>query len=79
MYIIYLSNEMGKKDNMRGQSITLSLFRQEFNEFNDTGTRCLDSIYHMALKFIKNGIFRSKNVIILSIECNVKMEGIHVT
>ena len=29
-------------------------FHKEFNEFNNTGARMLDSIYHMTLKLIKN-------------------------
>ena len=32
----------------------LSLFRNEFNEFNNTGARMLDSIYRMALKLLEN-------------------------
>ena len=34
----------------------LSLFRNEFNKFNNTGAQLLDSIYHMTLKLIKNHI-----------------------
>ena len=32
----------------------LSLFRNEFDKFNYTGARMLGSIYHMALKILKN-------------------------
>ena len=35
---------------MRGLSSILSLFRNEFNKFNNTGARMLDSIDHMTLK-----------------------------
>ena len=35
---------------MRGLSSILSLFRNEFNKFNDTGSRMLDSIYHNVFK-----------------------------
>ena len=35
---------------MRGLPSILSLFRSEFNKFNDTGARMLDSIYHMILR-----------------------------
>ena len=43
----YLLNELRKRDKMRGlPSIFLSLFRNEFNRFNNTGARMLDSIYH---------------------------------
>ena len=31
-----LLNEMGKRDKMRGLSSILSLFRNEFNKFNNT-------------------------------------------
>ena len=30
----------------------LSLFRNEFNKFNNTGARMLDSIYHMTLRLL---------------------------
>ena len=45
---------------MRGLSIILSLFGNEFNKFNNTGARMLDSIYHMTLKLITNRIFGVK-------------------
>ena len=32
---------------MRGFSSILSLFRNEFNKFNNTRARMLDSLYHM--------------------------------
>ena len=44
-----LLNELGKRDNMRGLPSILSLFRNEFNKFNNTEARTLDSIYHMTL------------------------------
>ena len=45
-----LLNELWKRDKMRGMpSILLVLFRNEFNKFNNTGVRMLDSIYHMPL------------------------------
>ena len=42
--------ELRKRDKMRGLPSFLSLFRNEFNELNNTGPRMLDSIYHMTLK-----------------------------
>ena len=42
-------NELRKRDKMRGLPSILSLFRNEFNKFNNTGARMLDSIYHMTL------------------------------
>ena len=37
-------NELGKRDKMRGVPSILSLFRNEFNKFNNTGARMLDSV-----------------------------------
>ena len=39
---------------MRGLLSILSLFRNEFNKFNNTGARMLDSIYPMALYYLKS-------------------------
>ena len=52
-------NALGKGDKIRGLPSILSLFRNEFNKFNNTltGARILDSIYHMTLKLLKNRIF----------------------
>ena len=44
-----LLNELGKRDKMRGLPSILSLFRNEFNRFNNTRGRMLDSIYHMTI------------------------------
>ena len=35
-------------------------FPNEFNKFNNTGARMLDSIYHMTLKLLKNQILAWK-------------------
>ena len=48
--LLNLLNELGKRDKMRGLPSILSLFRNEFNKFNNTRARMLDSIYHMALR-----------------------------
>ena len=48
--LLNLLNELGKRDKMRGLPSILSLFRNEFNKFNNTGARMLDSIYHMTLR-----------------------------
>ena len=37
-----LLNELRKSDKMRGLSGILSLFRNEFNKFNNAGTRMLE-------------------------------------
>ena len=51
--LLNLFNVLGKGDKMRGSPSILSLFRKEFNNFNITGARMLDYIYHMTLKLIK--------------------------
>ena len=48
--LLNLLNELGKRDKMRGLPSILSLLRNEFNKFNNTGARMLDSIYHMTLR-----------------------------
>ena len=45
--LLNLLNELGKRDKMRGLPSILSLFRIEFNKFNNTRARMLDSIYHI--------------------------------
>ena len=48
-----LLNELGKRDKMRGLSSILSLFFQnEFNKFNNTRARMLDTIYHLTLRIL---------------------------
>ena len=47
--VLNLLNELMKNDKMRGFLSILSLFDNEFNKFNNTGTRMVDSIYHMTL------------------------------
>ena len=44
---------------MRGLPSTLSPFRNEFNKFNNTGARMLDSIYHMTLKWLKIAVLKT--------------------
>ena len=60
--LLNLLNELGKRDKMRGLPSILSLFRNEFNKFNNTRARMLDSIYHMTLILLN-----VKNVIIASL------------
>ena len=43
--LLNLSNELGKSDKMRGLPSFLLLFCNEFDKFNYTGARMLDSIY----------------------------------
>ena len=50
--LLILLNELGKRDKMRGLPSILSLFRNEFNKFNKTRERMLDSIHHMTLRIL---------------------------
>ena len=72
--LLNLLNELGKRDKMRGLPSILSLFRNEFNKFNNTRARMLDSIYHMT-NTLKSDFCR-KNVIILCYVRNVVMDVI---
>ena len=72
--LLNLLNELGKRDKMRGLPSILSLFRNEFNKFNNTRARMLDSIYHMT-NTLKSHFWR-KNVMILSL-CTQPCYGRH--
>ena len=50
--LLNLLNELGKRDKTRDFPSILSLFRYEFNKFNNTRARMLDSIFHMMLKLL---------------------------
>ena len=63
--LLNLLNELGKRDKMRGLPSIFSLFRNEFNKFNNTRARMLDSIYHMT-NSMKSHFWR-KNVMIFVI------------
>ena len=45
--LLNLLNELRKRNKIRGLHSILSLFRNEFNKFNNTRTRMLYSFYHM--------------------------------
>ena len=63
--LLNLINELGKRDKMRGLPSILSLFRNEFNKFNNTRARMLDSIHHMT-NTLKSHCWRKK-VMVLSL------------
>ena len=50
--LLNLLNELGKRYKMLGLPSILFLFRNEFNKFNNTRARMLDSIYHMTLRLL---------------------------
>ena len=70
--LLNLLNELRKRDKMRGLPSILSLYRNEFNKFNNTRARMLDSIYKITLK----SQFCRKNVIIFSL-CTQRFYGRH--
>ena len=72
--LLNVLNELGKRDKMQGLPSILSLFRNEFNKFNNTRAPMLDSIYHMT-NTLKSD-FWHKNVIILSL-CLQRCYGRH--
>ena len=51
--ILVLFNQLGKSDKCEAYRAILSLFCNEFNKFNDTRARILDSIYHMTLRILE--------------------------
>ena len=57
---IDLIKELRKRDKMWGLPSILLLFRNELNEFNNTGAQLLDSIYHMTLKVPKIAVLAWK-------------------
>ena len=61
--LLNLSNELGKRDKMRGLLSILSLFRNKLNKLNKTRVRILDSIYHttvILLTFSKGAAIRNR-------------------
>ena len=58
--LLNLLNKLEKRDKMRGLPSILSPVRNEFNKFNNTGARWLDSIYHMPLKLYFFGVKTSR-------------------
>ena len=73
--LLKLLNELGKRDKMRGLLNIFSLFRNEFNKFNNTRARMLDSIY-LNIKIALKSHFWRKNVIYLSL-CKQHCYGRH--
>ena len=61
---------------MGGLQSILSLFCNELNKCNNTGTQMLDSIYRMPLKLLKNHIFGVKTSRFCYLLCNIIMDVI---
>ena len=49
MFLLILLNELRKRHKMRGLPSILSIFGEEFNEFNNKRAQMFDFIYHMTL------------------------------
>ena len=75
--LLNLSNELGKRDKMRGLPSILSLFRNEFNKFNNTRARMLDSIYHMTLSLLGHLISAVKRYNCVITVCTQRCYGRH--
>ena len=69
--LLNLLKELEKRDKMQGLPSILSLFRDRFNKFNNTGAWMLDSNYHRALKFLKTRFFGEKTSILHNIIMDV--------
>ena len=69
-----LLNELGKRDKMRGLLSILSFFRKEFNKFNNTRARTLDSFYYMTLRIFWNLISGVKTLYFCHYVRNVVMD-----
>ena len=59
--LLNVLNELVKSDKMRGLPSILSGFSNEFDKFNNTEARMLDSIYYMSFKVIHNRILAWKH------------------
>ena len=71
--LLNLLNKFRKRDKMQGLPRIISLFRNEFNKFNNTRARMLDSIYHMTLRLLLNLISAIKTLKFCYYVCNVVM------
>ena len=58
--LLNIFNELRKSEKIGGLPNILSFFCNEFDKFNNTGARMLDSIYHMTLKLLNNRKFTIK-------------------
>ena len=72
--LLNLLNELGKRDKCEACRAFYLFFRNEFNKFNNTRARMIDSIYHMT-NTLKSHFWR-KNVILLSL-CTQRCYGRH--
>ena len=71
--LLNLSNELGKSDIMRGWPSIVSLFRNSFDKFNNTGARMLDLTYHVTLNLFCNHIILALSNLLCKVILNVIM------
>ena len=67
--LLNLLNKLGKRGKIGGLPSILFLFCNEFNKFNNTRARMLDSFYHLTLKLLLKSHFCPKNIIIHCYGC----------
>ena len=67
--LLNLLNELGECDKMRGLPSILNFFRNEFNKFNKTRERMLDTTLYLSYgtKITLKSPFCRKNVMFLSL------------
>ena len=73
--LLNLLNELGKEIKCEVCRVTYLFFRNEFDKFNNTRVRMLDSIFH-DIKILKNCIFGVKTSIFSLILRNIIMDVI---
>ena len=74
--LLNLLNELGKRDKMRGLPSILSLFRNEFNKFNNARALMLNSILSDDITITLKSHFCHKNVLFCHYGCNVVIDVI---
>ena len=72
--LLNLLNELGKKIRCEAMPSFLSVFRNEFNKFNNTGARLQDSISHVTLK----SDFISENAMFYGRQCITLRRNLHI-
>ena len=74
--LLNILNELRKRDKMRGLPSILSLFRNEFNKFNNTRAQIVRFYLSYDIKITLKSHFCRKNVMILSL-CTQRCYGRH--
>ena len=76
MCLLNLLNELGKRDKMRGLPSILFLYRNEFDKFNNTRARKLDSVLSYDIYITLKSHICRKNVYFCHYVRNVVMDVI---